>query len=372
MTRSRIALLIFPWLFGCGASEAPAQRPSAPIAVTEVHPVRRAVTRTITLPGTLEAWQKADLSARVTGYVREMRVDKGDEVKRGQVLATLDVPDLVHGLGAADAQALEAKGKINEAERKVELARATLARLEAARKEDPRAATDQELDVARKRAESAEASLGVARSGLERASAARAGGKTLVRFGIIEAPFAGVITTRNFDPGALVKAAGEPLLSIADMAVIRTYVQVPDTEVGHLALGRAATLTVDAYPGRKFQGKVTRLARALDPTTRTMKLEVDLANTDKALYPGMFGRVRLKLETHPDAVVIPLSVVTRQKDKAFVFVAKDGKATRISIQLGTEAGEEVEVLSGVQLGDALLSAKAALSEGAPVTVSAGK
>jgi len=323
-------------------------------------------------PATLSAWQKADLSARVTGYVRDMRVDKGDEVKRGQVLATLDVPDLVHGLSAADAQALEAKGKIGEAERNLELQRATLARLEAAHKEDPRAVTGQELDVARKKAEAADAALGVARSGLDRAAATRAGGKTLLRFGVLEAPFPGVITARNVDTGALVRAAGEPLLSIADTAIIRVYVHVPDTEVGHVAAGRAATLTVDAYPGRKFSAKVTRLSRALDPATRTMKIEIDLANTDRALYPGMFGRVRLELDTHPEALVVPLVAVTRQKDKAFVFVARDGKARRIPIQLGTESGDDVEVSSGVAPDDALLVARAALAEGTPVIIAAAK
>lgn len=367
---ARVALLALSISTACRPTDAAAP-PPAPTSVMVAKATRKDVVRHIRLPATVAAWQQADLAGRVTGYVREMRVDRGDRVRRGQTLATLSVPDLVHGLGEADARAEEARSRIDQTARDAELAQTTVRRLEAARKEDARAITEQDLDVARKRAEAAESALAMARSGSARALASRAGGQAMLRFGAIDAPFDGVVIDRRADVGALVRAAGDPLLTVADISKVRVFVAVPDVETGHVAEGRAATLAVEAYPGRKFAGKVSRLSRALDQATRSMKVEIDIDNPDGALYPGMFGRVELELDTHKQAVVIPLAAVTRQKEKAFVFRADGTVCRRSSVVLGTETGALVEVLHGVKHEDPLLVSKAVLADGAAIVVEGG-
>jgi RND family efflux transporter MFP subunit len=344
--------------------------PSKPVAAVESlpkveveHPRRATVAHRLQSNATLEAFEEADLFAKISGYLTEVRVDIGDHVKAGQVLAVISVPEIEQELAEAKAQ-LDAKQKMLETARReidhrkadVALQEITLKRQDALFK--GRAITDQALDEIRSKAEIARADLGVAEAnrGLASAQVDVAAAtvekiKALLGYSQIIAPFDGVVARRLVNRGDLVQAATAnrttPLFTVQRIDTMRVFCDIPENDVPHVRVGDPATVTPSGFDGKSFTGTVTRFAFRLDPQTRNMRTEVDLPNPDERLYPGMYAEVSLEMDRRQDVLTVPATAIVANGTDKFVDVIKDDRIDRLSIKTGITDNGRVEVIDGI-------------------------
>lgn len=342
------------------AEVAPADSPPVVAVVT---PDRGNAVRSITLPGDMVGFYESSLYAKVTGYLQSISVDKGDWVKKGQVLATIEVPELQQRVARAEAS--------------LEVQRLTYQRLEQVWKSDPRLVARQSVDIAQGKFLEAKAEADELQA--------------LVAYTKIVAPFDGIITGRFVDPGALIKAGGDqssagtvegsthpvgaasPVVSLAMINTMRIYVYVPQGVVAFIKRGTPATVTLQDVPGHAFTGTVTRFASSLDLSTRTMLTEIDLDNPRHELYPGMYANVTLQLERHPDVIQIPDSAIGENSTGNYVMDIEDGRLLRKEITVGIRTGHLVEVTKGLRGDETLVAAiDPSLSSGERVTPIARK
>jgi membrane fusion protein, multidrug efflux system len=338
----------------CSTPDAqPAVQNDQPL-VTVTRPRTTDVTRTVVLPGDLVGFNEAALYAKVTGYLERIDVDKGDTVKKGQVLATIEVPEL--------------EQKLKRARANLETRHVTYERLKSVWDSDKRLVAREDVDIALGSATEAKAEV----EELE----------AMVGYTQITAPFDGVITARYVDPGALIEADGHgsaspssrgagggksPVVSLADISRLRVYVYVPEEETSLVKQGTPAMLRLREFPGREFTGKVARFAHALDLSTRTMLAEIDLPNPSGELYPGMYADVSLELERHQGALEIPTTAVQAHAGSKFVWAVRDGTLARVPIETGISAERGVEVTSGLTPTDEIVrNANPSLREGEKV------
>jgi RND family efflux transporter MFP subunit len=339
--------------------------------VTVVEPVRKVAVQTVTLPASVEAIEKATLYAKVTGYVQWIKVDKGDRVKKGEVLAQLEVPEVDRNYQSAEAAVAEAQAEYERAEADANLKQLTYQRTKGVRDSEPTVVSPQEVDVARAASETAAANARLAKARIDKARADLGALQALTEFAKVRAPFDGVATQRFVDPGALIQAgansSGDPILSVADLAVVRVYIAVPEVNVSQVVRGIVAKVRLDALPDNEFTGKVTRFADALDPASRTMKTEIDLPNPSHKILPGMFGAVTLDLKSSPSALFLPDQSV--REDSAggkFVYTVENGRLRKVAIRAGPDNGIETQVF-GLQGGESVvLSGAENLTEGTRV------
>jgi RND family efflux transporter MFP subunit len=519
------------------AQPAAENRPPKPTVVEYVSPQRRDLVRQIRLAATVQPWEETQLYAKVSGYLREIYVDKGAVVRRGQLLATLDVPEMADELAqqraqesAAQARSREpvvsletARAEVDRAERELEQARAELdaARVAAQEPESQRPAAEAEVAAMRAAAEeprrdveTAQANLRAARSDLQAAEAdldryqaddrlrertyhrykellarevvaqqefdqveaaynaaraaletartkigtmkehvaaaqsavraaearlaaaqarvqtplaqmqnidarartaqarvaaaekavsmaeakvkiararldeipariasarsdvatAAAGSqrvRTLMQYSRLTAPYEGVVTARNVDPGQLIQAStanqAKPLVVVSSIDRVRITVPVPESDVPHLKVGNAVSLTVRDLPGRTWTGRIARYTNDLDPAARTMTAEIDLPNPDRALRPGMYADVVISLERHSQALVVPTSAVVAEKQKRSLWVARDGRAQKVEVAVGVDNGVDAEITSGIgERERVIVSGQANLQRDQPV------
>jgi len=357
----------------CGTAQAAARSGKIPVGVITAQ--RKDLTRTITLPGTLVAFSEVTLYGKVAGYVKSIRVDKGDTVRRGQTLALLEAPEMVKEVDQAEASFREARARLDRAKAEANLQAATYKRYGEVHAKDPDAISNQELDEFRSRSEVADAEVKLAEARVETARANHARLVVLNEYASINSPFSGVVTARYVDPGALIQAAtsstqGQPIVTVQDLDTIRVYVSVPEIDVPFVHIGTPASLTTAAYPGKVFKAAVTRFTEALDPSTRTMKTEIDVRNPQHILRPGMYADVTLEIEKLPDVLVIPDSALAVEGSKKFVWVVRDGTAHRVQVETGLDDGNQLEVRSGLKGGEQVVVAgKDGLAEGKAVQAS---
>lgn len=357
-----------------GDSETtPSQKGQSAIHVGVVTAERKDLVRKITLPGSLVAFEEATLYGKVSGYLRTIRVDKGDRVRQGQTLAIIEVPEMVKEVAQAEAAYREALASLNRVKAQAKLQAATLARYQEVHSQDPDAISKQELDEYQSRSDVAEAEVELTGA---KVSTARANHERLIalsRYSVITAPFDGVVTARFVDSGALIQAttsSNQPVVTVQDLDTIRVYVSVPEVDVPMIHKGTPASMTTAAHPGKEFTASVTRYAEALDPATRTMKTEIDVPNSRHLLRPGMYADVTLVLEKTPDAVVVPDTALLFEGSKKFVYVVRQGKAHRVAVETGFDDGVEAEILSGLNGGEQVVVAgKESLTEGKTVEAS---
>jgi membrane fusion protein (multidrug efflux system) len=252
-------------------------------------------------------------------------VDKGDAVKAGQVLATLEVPEL-------EADIAKAKAEVKAAEIEVK-------RLHEARAKSPDLVLPQAVD-------DAEAKLAIAKAGLQR-------GETQIQFATLKAPFDGIITARFADPGSLATANSTQLLEVTDLSTLRLQIPVTELETSLVSVGKPVKAQIDAAGAAPVEANISRIAYALDPATRTMLAEADLKNTDLKLRPGMYAMTKIAVEKHDDATLIPVAALVMEKTNAFVFKHTDGKAIKTAVKIGFNDGVSVEVPE-LKDGDVLL------------------
>ena len=319
----------------------------APPTVTVSSPHMGNATNELTLPATLYGLHDAALYPRATGYIARIRADMGSVVRQGDTLAVIDMPEVQQELQ-------QARATVEQGEAAGALTRATLDRWRSLVQQN--VATRQELDEKQAAFDVSAASVKAARANVERLTA-------LTRFGSIIAPISGVVTARNTDVGNLVApgtatgatgAAARPLFAIAEVDRIRVIAAVPQNAAPAVHVGQDADILVQELGNTVFHGKVTRTSRALDFTTRTLQTEIQLDNRDGRLLPGMFAQVRLKLPQGGRALLVSANTLMLRADGPQVAIVRDGKVHVQKVTLGRDYGKEVEVLSGVALGDALV------------------
>ena len=320
-------------LLAAGLALAATGLAADPVEVAIARPVRGDITRFVALPGTLRANQQVTVQARVAGFVKSISVDRGDRVAAGQVLAEVEVPELL-----AERVRRVSEAKVAEAEAR---------RLDAARQKAPDLVTPQAFDAAAGRLE-------VARAELEKTD-------TLLRYATITAPFAGTITARFVDTGAFVPAGAaggaSAMVTLADTAVLRAQVAVPETEAVLLKVGQPVRVSVEGLVGAPLAATVTRQSGALDESTRTLWVEADLPNAGGVLRPGMFATVRIGVERHAGALLVPTDAVLVERGAASVFRLDGGLGRKTAVKLGFQDGAQTEILSGIA-EDAVLVANA--------------
>ncbi|WP_443971000.1 efflux RND transporter periplasmic adaptor subunit [Sphingobium sp. CR28] len=315
----------------------------------------------LVLPGNVQAYNAAPIFARTNGYVRRWLVDIGDSVKAGQTLAILDAPEL-------DQQLAQARAAYQSALAEQKLAQSTSARWSAMLAKD--AVSKQEADE--------KAGDFAAKSAVTNAEAANV--KRLVAlqgFTRLTAPFAGVVTSRSAQIGALVvsgNAAAQPLFTIADVKRMRIYVRVPQGASSEIRPGLGATMTLPEYPGRRFQAVLTRSASAVDTQSGTVLIELQAANPDRALKPGAFAQVTLPIGSGTNALRVPSSAILfREEGPAIGYVDPKGKVTVVPVGLGRDEGQTVEVTSGLKGNErVIVTPPDALATGDVVRVESGR
>jgi len=304
-------------------------------------------TQPLTLPGQTSAWYYSTVYARVNGYVENWTSDIGDRVKKGQVMATIETPDLDDQLNAAVAQV-----KASEAEVTVAQADADFAKQASNMYNAPKGVVS-ELERAEKRAEydSSIAKLNAAKAqvNLDQADVGRL--TALTEFKQVVAPFDGVVTARHIDIGDLVTAGSTAnttsLYSVAEINKIRVFVDVPEQATGGLAVGTPAVVSAPEFQGRTYEGVVARTANAIDPVSKTLRVEVDLPNKDLSLLPGLYVQVTFNIKQAP-AVQVPASALLyRSTGPQVAVVGQDGKVEFHSVNIASDLGNVVVLSSGV-------------------------
>lgn len=348
----RSALLVFLGLVGC-TDKAPAAKTRPPPLVV-VAPVQvRDVPVVVRAPVDLRPIASADVGSKTVGYLDAVLVDRGDVVKKGQLLALVRPSDLPDQLAAA-------KSAVSQAQASNALAKANLERAQTLA---PKGLVSQaELQNSTNAAAASDAQLAAAQAQL---------GVYAVRLGEtrLEAPFDGVVVSRRLDPGALVGSGSGAVLTVARIDVVRVFVSVNERQAPFVKVGQPARVKFDALPGQLFEATVQRLAPSFDPLTRTLDAELQLPNVDRTLRPGMYGEAELELAKHPNAIVVPAEAIQLSGGKAFVFVLDGEVVRRREVKAGEELEEALEIVSGLEPGTVIvLKGIDGLSEGAKVRV----
>jgi RND family efflux transporter MFP subunit len=328
-----------------------------------VHPRRVTVAQRLQTNATLAAFEEADLFAKVTGYVSDVRVDIGDHVTAGQVLAVIDLPEMEKQLAEDEAQLASKQSALETARRQVDHDKAnrtlqdiTLKRQQALFKDHwvPAQMVDQTLAdamVAKANVGVAKANRTLAAHQIDLAAATVEKTKTLLAYTQIVAPFDGVVVRRLVNRGDLVQPPTgtlmTPLFTVQRIDIMRVFCDVPENDVPQLHIGDPAIVKPIGFNGKPFIGNVTRSSLRLDPGTRNMRTEIDLPNPEERLYPGMYAEVSLEMNRRPDALTVPAAAVGSDRDGNFVDTITDNRITRLAIKTGLADNGRIEVTTGL-------------------------
>jgi RND family efflux transporter MFP subunit len=322
---------------------------------------------TVTLPATTTAFEAANIYARTSGYIEKRYVDIGDRVKAGALLVDITAPELDHQIAQAKATLAQNKAALQQTQASHELAQVTNTRDSKLVKQGW--LTLQQGDNDRLTLQAQEAAVGVAQSNIEAQEAQiRILGQEKAYQRVV-APFDGVITQRNIDNGSLVTSGSTFMFTLMHPDVIRTQVFVPQDEAFGVGPGVGAVVRVPEIPDRTFPGKVTRIASALQPGSRTLLTEIDVPNPDGALSPGIYCTVELYIPRKTRSMIVPADAVVFDQNGLHVAVVENGIARFQKITIARDFGKEVEVHDGVKPGDqVILNPMVDLAEGSKVSV----
>ncbi len=311
--------------------------------VATTHPVSGGDGLPVTLPGTLQGVFESTLYARSSGYVLSWLKDIGASVKKGELLAVIAAPEI-------DQQLRQAEAARNQAAASRDLARSTAERWQNLREKD--AVTQQDLDERLSAYKQSEADLAAADANVSRL-------RNLQGFNRVTAPFDGVLTRRIVDIGDLVNAgnggAGQALFSVAQVDPLRLYVYVPQVYADQVKIGDAVTVSLAERAGAQFRGTIARTARAIDPATRTLQVEIRVPNPQGELLAGAYVQALLPIKGDRAATVVPTNVLLFRPDGPRVAVADDdGHVRLVPVKLGTDYGTSVEILRGLDTSDRII------------------
>jgi RND family efflux transporter MFP subunit len=321
----------------------------------------------VSLPATTTAFEAANIFARTSGYVEKRYVDIGDRVKAGELLADITAPELDHQIAQAQATLAQDEATLQQTQASRELAQVTNTR-------DSNLVqkgwlTLQQGDNDRLTLQAQQAAVGVAQSNITAQQAQIRILEQEKAYQRVVAAFDGVITQRNIDNGSLVQSGSTFMFTLMHPDVIRTQVYVPQDEAFGLGPGVDAVVRVPEIPDRGFPGKVTRIASALQPGSRTLLTEIDVPNPDGALSPGIYCTVELFIPRKTPSMIIPSDAVVFDRDGLHVAVVENGTAHLKKVAIVRDFGTEVEVHDGVKPGDqVILNPMVNLTEGSKVAV----
>jgi RND family efflux transporter MFP subunit len=354
-----VALVIFFGIRSRVNAEANVTRATHEAAipvVTIVHPVADAPSQEIALPGNTVAFIDAPIYARTNGYLKRWYFDIGSPVKKGQLLAEIETPEVDQQLQQARADLVTAQANYN------------IAKITASRWEflvSTGSVSQQETDQAQSDLAAKKAAADSSASNVRRL-------EELQSFEKIYAPFDGIITARNTDVGRLIDAgASSPreLFHLASINKLRVYVAIPEVYSRAASNGATATLTLDEFPGEIFKGTLVRNANAFDASSRTLLTEVDVDNPKGRLRPGAYVFVHFKLPESITSVTIPSNTLLFRKEGLQVGVVRNGKVELVSVKIGRDYGNSVEIISGLSGSDAVIvSPPDSLISGTPVKI----
>jgi HlyD family secretion protein len=408
-------------------TEIAAQTERTRTRVVVVAPKKGGLERTTTLPGTIEAFEFADLYAKISGFLKKQPVDIGDEVTAGQELAQIDAPEYEQELNHAQAALAQAHAQVTQMNARVATAKADFeaatANIKLADAELVKATAnlgfrtkqyerikrlfelksidERSVDEKEEQREAAQAAEHSARAGILAAKAQEAAAEAKIaqaqadvvdakakvqvadsmvaraqvflEYTRIVSPYKGVVTQRGFHKGDFIRAAEQggttPLLTVARIDKMRVIVKVPERDVPFTDPGDPAIVELDAIPGLKFKAEVSRIANSEDRVSRSMRTEIDLKNTANQLRDGMFGRVTIMLRKAGNGLTVPSSslVAESKSKKNAVFVVHDGKAHLQHVEVGQDDGIRAEILSGLSIDDRVVARPGSdLVDGAPV------
>lgn len=344
--------------------------------VTVVQAQSGAPMQEIVLPGTIQAYRDAPIYARTNGYVKSWTHDIGSHVRKGQLLAVIESPEI-------DRQVDEARANLATAEANLGLSHVTAQRYEGLR--GTQAVSKQSIDTAAQTEKAQRSSLAAAQQTLNQMLATQS-------FENVYAPFTGIITARNTDVGQLVDSGSnggtgslsmlnngtaptsqstpQELFRVSNIGIVRIYIEVPGIYVPEARPGVQVTLDVPGYPGRLFHGRIVRTANALDLNTRTLMVEVDIENSKGELLPGSYAQVHLKLPMKHPALIIPVSALMfRSEGLRVVTLDSQNRAHLEPITVGRDWGTRIEVLTGLNPGERIIdSPPDSIVEGEKVNV----
>ena len=415
LTTGPVCILLIGCLGGCAEQTVLQQQPQ-PIAVRTVAVVDQPQERATTQPATVHAYYRAEIEAKVSGYVKQLSVDIGDVVQAGDTLAVIDVPEMQQqreiikarttfyqaqeaqaqaGVQLAAANVESAEAKLAQAEAEATSVDAALAAAEAEfsrtrdlvdrqslqprvldevrKKRDSALAMKNAVEsavvsaradvtVAKAKQTSAQASLEAARAETEIARQQLAELDVLVDYATLKAPFAGMVTARTIDPGDLVRVgdtANRALLVISQVDKLRVHIPVPEVEAAHVDRGDVVTLAFPSFPAhQEIKATVTRVAGSLDSSTRTMLVEAEIPNPDAKLLPGMFGQARIELSTQVAANMLPARAVRYDESGgAYVYLVQENDVVEVvAVTTGIDDGRSIEILSGLGPGQKVIDA----------------
>jgi membrane fusion protein, multidrug efflux system len=329
--------------------------------VAIVHPLAEKPDEELVLPGSLLAYEESPIYARTSGYLVRWYKDIGSRVQAGDLLAEIDTPEI-------DQELNQSRAARQQIVAQLELAKISAERWENLRKSDSVSA--QEADQQTSGYKQAQANLAAADANVRRL-------EQMEGFKKVYAPFSGVLTKRNVDPGALINAgagaAGRELFDIARVDPLRVYTSVPQAYAPYIKVGGSTTVTLQEFPGQKFSAKIARTAESIDQNTRTLLTEVDVPNRDGKLLPGSFGEVHFAVGSNVDKVTVPVNAMLfRAEGTRLAVVGADNKIQLRPINIGKDYGATLEILGGVSASDRIvINPPDSLEEGQQVNVAQG-
>ncbi len=377
--RALILVICAGGLWSCARPAKTTVQADSEVPTVAVAPVQRQdLQRDLVLSAEFRPYQEVDLHAKVAGFLKDITVDVGDRVQAGQLIATLEIPEMVDEDAEAEAtrkrseaELVHAQDDLTRVESAHQAAHLNYQRLADVVKVRPKLVAQQEIDDALAKDREAEAQIDSAKAAItaaqEQILVAKANEQrihTLEAYERITAPFAGVISQRYADPGAMIQAGTSsssqsmPLVRLSETARLRLVLQVPESAVPRIHVGSPIGIRVGAV-NRQFQGKVSRFSDRLQSTTRTMETEVDVENTRGDLAPGMYAEATVTLDRHDGALSVPVQAVAGAEDKATLLVVDpQNQLVQKQVQLGLETPDRREVLGGLNQGDLVVISKA--------------
>ena len=330
---------------------------SAVSEVEVIHPQGSATSDEIALPGNTQAFMDTPIYSRTSGYLKSWYFDIGTHVRKGQLMAQIETPEL-------DQQLQVAQADLKSAQANLTLANTTSERYQNLLKTN--SVSKQETDVAVSDASAKQAAVDASMANVRRLT-------QLQSFENIYAPFDGIVTARNTDVGALIEAGAnsvpKELFHLAAIGRIRVFVAVPETYSTSIRTDGGATLTLDEYPGQKFEGMVARNSNQIDQASRTLNVEVDIDNSKGLLLPGAYVFVHFKVPDHVSSLTVPANTLLFRAQGLQVALVRDGKVHLQRVKIGNDMGATVEIASGLEATDqVIVDPSDSISDGQEVRV----
>jgi membrane fusion protein (multidrug efflux system) len=353
MTTIRSYYSLLPALFtiliwtGCNNTKNTAPEEVKPAKASKIETFKLAnqpLDVSLQIPGELLAYHQVDIYAKVSSFVRNLTVDIGSEVKKGQLLLTLEAPEMNSQLAAAES-------RLKSQEAILTASKANYSRLYETSK-TPGTISKNDLDQAMARKSSDEAQYEAARASIREIRSMR-------DYLEIRAPFDGIISARNVNPGAYVGPSGKgselPLFTLQDQRNLRLVISIPEVYTGYLHKGDEVSFSVKSTPGETYHSKVTRMSGALDNRLRSEKIEMDVKNTSLKLLPGMITEVEVPLPSNKNTFIIPAKALLDTDEGVFVIRVTNNKAGKVKVTKGRETDDKIEVFGDLKEGDELIS-----------------